>query len=96
MKVLNTAVCESYARIIAMIYMTGACHMKSRNCFPSPSPWCIPGMFDGVRGGNLVSSLCCVVFYFVLFVLVLRLVCSVLPESLDCPFLIATLVFSNV
>jgi len=37
----------------------------------------------------------CVVFC-VLFAFVLCLVCPMLPESLDCPFLIAPSVFSNV
>jgi hypothetical protein len=37
--------------------------------------------------------LCCI---FVLFVFVLCLVCPMLPISLDCPFLIAPLVFSNI
>jgi len=39
---------------------------------------------------------CVVLFCFVLFVLVLCLVFPMLPVSLDCSFLIATLVFSNV
>ena len=30
------------------------------------------------------------------YIVFLRLVCSVLPVSLDCPFLIAPSVFSNV
>ena len=40
----------------------------------------------------IVSVLC----YFCFFVFVLCLVCRLLPVSLDCPLLIAPLVFSNV
>jgi hypothetical protein len=39
--------------------------------------------------GIVVSNIYCVVF-------VLCLVCPMLPVSLDCPFLIAPLVFSNI
>ena len=39
---------------------------------------------------------CVVLCFLVLFVFVLCLVCPMLPESLDCPFLIASSVFSNV
>ena len=42
----------------------------------------------------LIFLVFCVVF--VLFVCVMCLVCSMLPVSLDCPFLIAPSVFSNV
>ena len=41
------------------------------------------------------SVLCCVVFCG-LITFVLCLVCSMLPVSLDCPFLVTPLVFSNV
>jgi hypothetical protein len=43
----------------------------------------------------VVSNIYCVVF-FVLFVFVLFLVYPLLPVSLDCPFLIAPSVFSNI
>jgi hypothetical protein len=54
-----------------------------------------PMVFGGVSVAHLelFSSLCCV---FVLFVFVLCLVCPMLPVSLDCPFLIAPSIFSNV
>ena len=46
-----------------------------------------------VRVAHLLSFLCCI---FILFVFVLFLMYPVLPVSLDCPFLIAPSVFSNV
>ena len=53
-----------------------------------------PMVFGGVSVAHLeFSSVCCV---FVLFVFVLCLVCPMLPVSVDCPFLIAPSVFSNV
>jgi hypothetical protein len=39
---------------------------------------------------------CVALCFCVLFIFVLCLVCPMLPVSLDCPFLIATSVFSNV
>jgi len=48
-------------------------------------------IFGGVHVAHLFSFLCCV-----LSVFVLCLVCPMLPVFLDCPFLIALSVFSNV
>jgi len=48
-------------------------------------------IFGGVHVAHLFSFLCCV-----LFVFVLCLVCPMLPVSLDCQFLIALSLFSNV
>ena len=48
-------------------------------------------IFDGVHVAHIFSFLCCV-----LSVVVLWLVCPMLPVSLDCPFLIALSLFSNV
>jgi len=50
-----------------------------------------PPDVGGVRVAHLYSFLC-----FVLFVFILCLVYPMLPVSLDCPFLIAPSVFSNV
>ena len=50
-------------------------------------------VFDGVRVAYRFSFLCCV---FVLFVFVLSFVYPLLTYSLNCPFLIAPSVFSNV
>ena len=49
--------------------------------------------FAEVNVAHIFSFLICVVFVFVLLVFVL---CLVLLVSLDCPFLIAPSVFSNV
>jgi hypothetical protein len=56
---------------------------------------CLPSAFGGIRVAHLLSF-CVVLCRFVLFVFVLCLMCPVLPVSLDCPFLIAPSVFSNV
>ena len=53
-------------------------------------------VFGGIRVALLLSFLCCVMFFYVLFVFVLCLVCQMLPMSLDCLFLIAPLVFFDV
>ena len=45
---------------------------------------------------HLFSILCCVVFLCVLFVFLVFLVCPTLSLSLDCPFVTAPSVFSNV
>jgi len=50
-------------------------------------------VFGGVPVGHLFSFLCCV---FVLFAFVLCRVYSIMPVSLDCPFLISRSVFLNV
>ena len=57
-----------------------------------------PQFFLGsVCVAHLFSFLCCVFFCFLLlFVFILHLVCPMLPVSLDCPFLIAPSVFSNI
>ena len=52
-------------------------------------------VFGGVRVAHLFSYLCCIVFC-ILFGFVLCLVYPVLPDSLDCPLLIAPSVFSNI
>ena len=52
-------------------------------------------LFVCVFFGIVVSNTYCVVF-FALFVFVLCLVYPALPVSLNCPFLFASLVFSNV
>ena len=49
--------------------------------------------FGEVHVAHYFGFLCCV---FVMFVLVLCLVCPMLPVSLGCPFLIAPSVFNNV
>ena len=49
--------------------------------------------FGGVRVAHLFSFLCCV---FILSVFVLCPVWPMLPVSLDCPFFVVLLVFSNV
>jgi len=61
----------------------------STSYVPFGSTW----VFGGVRVAHPFSFLCCV---FVLFVFVLCPVYPMLPVSLDCPFLIAPSVFSNV
>ena len=63
---------------------------------PLRAPELTPSILVG-EGGVLVTRrfVFCVVS-FVLFVFVLRLVCPVLQVSLDCPFSIATSVFSDV
>ena len=57
-------------------------------------------VFSGICVANLFSFLCCVVFLFFflcdVFVFVLCLVCPMLPVSLDYPFLVSHLCFSNV
>jgi hypothetical protein len=53
-------------------------------------------VFGGIRVALLLSFLCCVMLFYVLFVFVLCLVCQMLPMSLDCLFLIAPLVFFDV
>jgi len=45
--------------------------------------------FDGVRVAHRFSYLCCVFFYFVLFVFELCLVYPMSPISMDCLFLVA-------
>jgi hypothetical protein len=55
----------------------------------------LPSVFGGIRVAHLLSF-CVVLCRFVLFVFVLCLMCPLLPVSLDCPFLIAPSVFSNV
>jgi hypothetical protein len=54
-----------------------------------------PSVFGGIRVAHLLSF-CVVLCLFVLLVFVLCLLCPVLPVSVDCPFLIAPSVFSNV
>ena len=54
-------------------------------------------MFGAVCVTHCFSVMCCVKFCFLyLFAFVLCLVCPILPMSLDCSFLIAPSVFSNV
>ena len=66
------------------------------------STWVSTRVFGGVRVPHIFSSLCCVVFcfFFCLFfyriLFVMCIVCLMLPVSLDCPFMIGTLAFSNV
>ena len=68
---------------------------RSRHCFPFASTWVHLLFFCDVCVADLfVFSV--VLCFLVLFVFVLCLVCPMLPVSLDCPFLIASSVFSNV
>ena len=62
-------------------------------------------VFKTETKGILVSSksrkanpwyLCCVVFFLFFCIFGLRLTCPVLPVSLDCPYLMALSVFSNI
>ena len=65
--------------------------------YPSWAPGLTTG-FGGVHIAHLYSFLWFVVlcFCFVLFIFVLCFVCTMSPVSLDCPFLIAPLVFINI
>jgi hypothetical protein len=64
-----------------------------RNFLPLVST-CVHPQF--LVGSELLIFLVFCVVFLVLFVLVLYLVYPMLPVSLDCPFLIASSVFSNV
>ena len=44
----------------------------------------------------IVLVICVVVYFYILFVFVLCFMCPMLPVFLDCPFLIAPSVFSNI
>ena len=69
------------------------CPIRARNYLPFAGAWVHPRLF--VRSVLLISLVFCVMF-FILFVFVLCFVYPMLPVSLDCPFLIAASVFSNV
>ena len=71
--------------------------LKSTFLFNQDSVWMILS-FDNlfrISGALLFTFLFCVVYVFVLFIVILCLVCPLLPVSLDCPFL-TTIIFSNV
>ena len=60
---------------------------------PLRAPGFTPGFLVVVHLPRVFSFLCCV---FVLFVFVLFLVYPILPVSQDCPYLIASSIFSNL
>jgi hypothetical protein len=69
--------------------------IRGRNCLSFASTW-VHRQF--LVGSVLLIFLVCyaVLRFYVLLILILYLVCPMLPVSLDCPFLIAPSVFSNV
>ena len=78
--------------------------LEAEHAYPSRSPGFTPGFWCG-RVAHIFSFRFCDVVFFVFclqhrvsltFVLVLCSVCPMFPVSLDCPFLIARSVFSNV
>ena len=77
-----------YIRVTGVIYYAGSADLFRAREF-TPGFWWCPLFI-------LFSFLCCVVLCFILFVIVLCLMYPMLPVSLDCPFLIALSVFSNV
>ena len=66
---------------------------KKQELLTPREPLVSPYVFGGVRVARLCSFQGCV---FALFVFVVCLVYPMLPVSMDCPFLIAPSVFSNV
>ena len=76
----------------AQIYIIYMWHIWSRNCLPFEITWVTP-VFGVARSSFLVF---CVVLCFFPIFLLLCLVFPILAVSLDCPFLIDPLVFSNL
>jgi len=77
----------------SILVLHGGCLIRSRNCLSFASTWVHPDVWWGTCCSSFLVF--CVVF-FVLFFFVLYLVYPILPVSLDCQFLIAPSVFSNM
>jgi hypothetical protein len=69
----------------------GGCLISVMNCLPFGNTWVLPGFWWYPRCSSFLVF--CVVF---LLVVVLCLAYTMLPVSLDCPYLTAPSVFSNV